>query len=155
MALFGLFGWLGVTLSSIWWFFPWQWGTLFSGGRFAYAFWWSVPLAVVGGYLAVYAQLKLQGRSERQEAEQAAAANAKTPEEEAIERAEYLAARRAGFTGLEIGTSTGELLERRGHKGGLPNGTPVVLSPEDCAKNIIVLRGTNSNGWIGDGGKFA
>lgn len=23
------------------------------------------------------------------------------------------------------------------------------------AKNIIVLRGTNSNGWIGDGGKFA
>ena len=144
MALFGLFGWLGVTLSSIWWFFPWQWGTLFSGGRFAYAFWWSVPLAVVGGYLAVYAQLKLQGRSERQQAEQAAAANAKTPEEEAIERAEYLAARRAGFTGLEIGTSTGELLERRGHKGGLPSGTPVVLSPEDCAKNIIAFGGIGS-----------
>lgn len=124
--------------------FPWQWSTLFSGGRFAYAFWWSVPLAVIGGYLAVYAQLKLQGRSERQEAEQAAAANAKTPEEQAIERAEYLAARRAGFTGLEIGTSTGELLERRGHKGGLPSGTPVVLSPEDCAKNIIAFGGIGS-----------
>ena len=144
MALFGLFGWVGVTLSSIWWFFPWQWSTLFSGGRFAYAFWWAVPLAVVGGYLAVYAQLKLQGRSERQEAEQAAAANAKTPEEEAIERAEYLAARRVNFTGLEIGTSTGELLERRGHKGGLPSGTPVVLSPEDCAKNIIAFGGIGS-----------
>ena len=94
MTLFGLFGWFGVTLSSICWLSPWQWSTLFSGGRFAYAFWWSFPLAVVGGYLAVYTQLKLQVQSERKETEQAAAANAKTPEEEAIEQAEYLGKRR-------------------------------------------------------------
>ena len=39
---------------------------------------------------------------------------------------------------MEIGTSTGELL------GGLPSGTPVVLSPEDCAKNIIAFGGIGS-----------
>ncbi|WP_164883108.1 hypothetical protein [Aeromonas caviae] len=40
-------------------------------------------------------QMKWQRRSEQKEAEQVAAANAKTPEEEAIERAEYLAWRLA------------------------------------------------------------
>ena len=34
-------------------------------------------------------------------------------------------------------------------------GTAPTLDTAANAKNIIVLRGTNSNGWIGDGGKFA
>lgn len=143
MVIFGIGGWLGITLSTWWWYHPWT-SIKLPPGRFEYAFWWSVPLAVIGGYLSILGWALWERRRERQEAEQAAAANAKTPEEEAIERAEYLAARRAGFTGLEIGTSTGELLERRGHKGGLPSGTPVVLSPEDCAKNIIAFGGIGS-----------
>lgn len=116
----------------------------FSGGRFAYAFWWSFPLAVVGGYLAVYTSSNCKYKANAKRPNRPPQRNAKTPEEEAIEQAEYLAARRADFTGLEIGTSTGELLERRGHKGGLPSGTPVVLSPEDCSKNIISFGGIGS-----------
>ena len=34
-------------------------------------------------------------------------------------------------------------------------GTAPTFDTAASAKNIIVLRGTNSNGWIGDGGKFA
>ena len=34
-------------------------------------------------------------------------------------------------------------------------GTAPTFDTAANAKNIIVLRGTNSNGWIGDGGKFA
>lgn len=143
MVIFGVGGWLGITISTWWWYHPWT-PIKLPPGRFEYAFWWSVPLAVIGGYLSLLGWAFLERRSERQQAEQAAAANAKTPEEQAIERAEYMAVRRAGFTGLEIGRSTGELLERRGHKGGLPSGTPVVLSPEDCSKNIISFGGIGS-----------
>ena len=34
-------------------------------------------------------------------------------------------------------------------------GTAPTFDTDANAKNIIVLRGTNTNGWIGDGGKFA
>lgn len=34
-------------------------------------------------------------------------------------------------------------------------GTAPTFDAAATAKNIIVLRGTNSNGWIGDGGKIA
>lgn len=34
-------------------------------------------------------------------------------------------------------------------------GTAPTFDTSANAKNIIVLRGTNSHGWIGDGGKFA
>lgn len=34
-------------------------------------------------------------------------------------------------------------------------GTAPTFDTAANAKNIIVLRGTNSHGWIGDGGKFA
>jgi len=142
MAVFAVGGWIGYYLSTFLW---WRHLDIVNDfGRWGHSFWHSMLVVVPLGYLFHVLQMKWQRRSEQKEAEQVAAANAKTPEEEAIERAEYLAARRAGFTGLEIGTSTGELLERRGHKGGLPNGTPVVLSPEDCAKNIIAFGGIGS-----------
>jgi hypothetical protein len=142
MAVFAVAGWVGYYLSTFFW---WRHLDIVNDfGRWGHSFWHALPAVVPLGYLFHVLQMKWQGRSEQKEAEQVAAANAKTPEEEAIERAEYLAARRAGFTGLEIGTSTGELLERRGHKGGLPSGTPVVLSPEDCAKNIIAFGGIGS-----------
>lgn len=142
MAVFAVGGWIGYYLSTFLW---WRHLDIVNDfGRWGHSFWHSMLVVVPLGYLFHVLQMKWQRRSEQKEAEQVAAANAKTPEEEAIERAEYLAARRAGFTGLEIGTSTGELLERRGHKGGLPSGTPVVLSPEDCAKNIIAFGGIGS-----------
>lgn len=142
MAVFAVGGWIGYYLSTFLW---WRHLDIVNDfGRWGHSFWHSILVVVPLGYLFHVLQMKWQRRSEQKEAEQVAAANAKTPEEEAIERAEYLAARRAGFTGLEIGTSTGELLERRGHKGGLPSGTPVVLSPEDCAKNIIAFGGIGS-----------
>jgi len=142
MAVFAVGGWIGYYLSTFLW---WRHLDIVNDfGRWGHSFWHSMLVVVPLGYLFHVLQMKWQRRSEEKEAEQVAAANAKTPEEEAIERAEYLAARRAGFTGLEIGTSTGELLERRGHKGGLPSGTPVVLSPEDCAKNIIAFGGIGS-----------
>lgn len=34
-------------------------------------------------------------------------------------------------------------------------GTAPTFDTAANAKNIIVLRGTNANGWIGDGGKFS
>lgn len=34
-------------------------------------------------------------------------------------------------------------------------GTAPTFDTAANAKNIIVLRGTNTNGWIGDGGKFS
>ena len=34
-------------------------------------------------------------------------------------------------------------------------GTAPTFDTAAGAKNIIVLRGTNANGWIGDGGKFS
>ena len=34
-------------------------------------------------------------------------------------------------------------------------GTAPTFDTAASAKNIIVLRGTNANGWIGDGGKYA
>lgn len=142
MAVFAVGGWIGYYLSTFLW---WRHLDIVNDfGRWGHSFWHSMLVVVPLGYLFHVLQMKWQRRSEQKEAEQVAAANAKTPEEEAIERAEYLAARRVGFTGLEIGTSTGELLERRGHKGGLPSGTPVVLSPEDCAKNIIAFGGIGS-----------
>ena len=142
MAVFAVGGWIGYYLSTFLW---WRHLDIVNDfGRWGHSFWHSMLVVVPLGYLFHVLQMKWQRRSEQKEAEQVAAANAKTPEEEAIEQAEYLAARRAGFTGLEIGTSTGELLERRGHKGGLPSGTPVVLSPEDCAKNIIAFGGIGS-----------
>ena len=142
MAVFAVGGWIGYYLSTFLW---WRHLDIVNDfGRWGHSFWHSMLVVVPLGYLFHVLQMKWQRRSEQKEVEQVAAANAKTPEEEAIERAEYLAARRAGFTGLEIGTSTGELLERRGHKGGLPSGTPVVLSPEDCAKNIIAFGGIGS-----------
>lgn len=144
MALFGIAGWFGMVLSSIWWLHPWQFSTWLSSGRFAYTFLWALPLGALGGFTAVFAQLKLQLRTEQQSAAQAIVAEqAKTPEEKAAERAAFLAARRAGFSGLDMGTATGTLLSR-GHPGGLEDGMPVLLSPEDCAKNIIAFGGIGS-----------
>lgn len=148
MILFGLFAWLGVVLGTGVSAPPKPHEELFSPERLFFTFILTFPLGIIGGIYTLKADLKRQAKSERenkeQAAAQAAAASKKTPEEEAIERAEYLAARRTRFDGLRIGTSTGQLLEQRGHKGGLPSGTLVVLSPEDCAKNIIVFGGIGS-----------
>ncbi len=76
--------------------------------------------------------------------QQNAAIEAQEAEERAavvIKKTAHLApVRRAGFSGLTLGTSTG-FLEGRGHYAGMPSGTTLHLSPADVCKNI----------WIGGG----
>lgn len=93
MAVFAVGGWIGYYLSTFLW---WRHLDIVNDfGRWGHSFWHSMLVVVPLGYLFHVLQMKWQGRSEQKEAEQVAAANAKTPEEEAIERAEYLAWRLA------------------------------------------------------------
>lgn len=93
MAVFAVGGWIGYYLSTFLW---WRHLDIVNDfGRWGHSFWHSMLVVVPLGYLFHVLQMKWQRRSEQKEAEQVAAANAKTPEEEAIERAEYLAWRLA------------------------------------------------------------
>lgn len=48
------------------------------------------------------------------------------------------------FKGIEIGESIGKLHDERKHHSGIPEGDIVLLSPEDCAKNMIAFGGIGS-----------
>ncbi|EKI7205804.1 type IV secretory system conjugative DNA transfer family protein [Salmonella enterica] len=149
IVYFGLGAWVGLVIAL----YPF-WRQMPEGyGRWGYAFWWAVPLAVVGGYLfhifgmAIDAA-KVTNAQANAAAEAAAREAAKTPEQRAAEaaaREAEAAQRRADlrqqFVGLHLGDSVG-MMYGRGHVGGVPQGQHVELAREDASKNIIIFGGT-------------
>lgn len=126
-AAFSLGAFLGLFL-GVWPFSP------STGAAVLYAFFLTFPIGLIGGPIYLYRRLK------KDDAEHVAAdadmMNVPEPEMTANERAAY----RSGFVGLYAGVSTGMLAER-GHASGVSRGYRIDLSPEDCAKNIIVFGG--------------
>jgi hypothetical protein len=111
-----------------------------SYGRFAYAFWWSIPIGIFCGYFYLLGSLAKKSVDEEKQREIEAQENAKTPEQIEQENINELARLKTTFEGLFLGVSTGFLADR-GHIGGRPNGEYIQLSPEDCSKNLIIFGG--------------
>lgn len=111
-----------------------------SYGRFAYAFWWSIPIGIFCGYFYLLGSLAKRSVDEEKQREIEAQKNAKTPEQIEQENINELARLKTTFEGLFLGVSTGFLADR-GHIGGRPNGEYIQLSPEDCSKNLIIFGG--------------
>jgi len=137
LTLFWAASWVGI------WIALWP----FAGAgfnRLSYAFGWSIPAGILGGTfwflrrnpgLIEWVKTAFRNLSGRQPQHDASAVEL-TPEQEAAQAAAY----RAGFVGLHVGVATG-LLAGRGHVGGVADGYRIDLTPEDCAKNIIVFGG--------------
>ncbi len=111
-----------------------------SYGRFAYAFWWSIPIGIFCGYFYLLGSLAKRSVDEEKQREIEAQKNAKTPEQIEQENINELARLKTTFEGLFLGVSTGFLADR-GHIGGRPSGEYIQLSPEDCSKNLIIFGG--------------
>lgn len=118
-------------------------------GRWGYAFWWSIPLGIVGGYLYLLAWMGKQTaevqRAKRNAEDIEASKTLEQRAAEAAAREAETAQRRAEmrqqFIGLYLGDSVG-MMYGRGHVSGVYRGQHVELSREDASKNIIIFGGT-------------
>jgi len=84
------------------------------------------------------------GRDIQKQTEQALQSEAQKAAAIRVQSTSHLStARRAGFSGVTLGTSTGFLSER-GHYSGIKTGSPLHLSPADVCKNIVIFGGIGS-----------
>lgn len=126
--LFGLGSWLGVYLTSMLYWQPIQ--STFP--QSIYALTWSVPVGFIGGLIFC---VLMSMRRIRPDIE----TSIHSKDESIAHVLDVM--NDSEFIGLYIGQSIG-FLDNRGHESGIRNGYDVVLSREDCSKNIIAFGGT-------------
>lgn len=131
VVLFVLAAWLGIWI-GIWPFAPS--GMNRAAHAFNLALWTGIP-----GSIAYFAFLAYRDRKAGKEA---ASQPAAAQDVDDAQREVW----RHDFKGLFLGYSTGFLQARKPDNAGwpTPEGAPVELSPEDAAKNILVLGGIGS-----------
>ena len=131
VVLFVLAAWLGIWIGT-WPFAPS--GMARAGYAFNLALWTGIPVSI--------AYMLYLGWRDRKADKEAATQPAATQDVDDAQREAW----RHDFKGLFIGHSTGFLQARKPDNSGwpTPEGALIELSPEDAAKNILVLGGIGS-----------
>lgn len=111
-------------------------------GRFGYAFWWALPVAVVGGLL--YTRIRHNRINQTVRLMESAEEAARKEAAEAAENAPATDPFEVPFSGLVLGTSFGFLRNERGYANGILAGHEVHLNREDACKNLIIFGGIGS-----------
>lgn len=127
-CLFAFGSWAGVYIASMFFYIPVK-------GEFSqpiYALVWSIPLSFFGGLIFSIVMMAIRNKQPKI---QESFAN-----QEPVPRVVYTMNDNE-FIGLYMGQSNG-LLASRGHASSITGGKAVVLSREDCSKNIIAFGGT-------------
>ncbi|PLJ29890.1 type IV secretion system DNA-binding domain-containing protein [Klebsiella quasipneumoniae] len=131
VVLFVLAAWLGIWIGT-WPFAPS--GMARAGYAFNLALWTGIPSSI--------AYMLYLGWRDRKAGKEAPSQTVSVQDVDDAQREAW----RHDFKGLFIGHSTGFLQARKPDNSGwpTPEGTPIELSPEDAAKNILVLGGIGS-----------
>lgn len=107
-----------------------------------HAFWWSVPIGIVGGFLYLMTSMawETQAAVEANKQHKEMPIRSESKAQNDIEQKTQIEAKRTRFDGLIFGQSDAMLYNRE-HIGGLEAGFLVQAAQEDCSKNIIIMGG--------------
>lgn len=111
-------------------------------GRFGYAFWWALPVAIAGGLL--YTRIRHNRINQAVRLMDSVEDAARKEAEEAAENAPAIDPFEVPFSGVVLGTSSGLLRHQRDYANGIIAGDEVHLNREDACKNLIIFGGIGS-----------